>query len=443
MNIKCGKGFRVPILNIKCSGRARKNFKVVPQLMESIKKYGLFNPVLVSPIDKEFLTSKSYKLVAGECRLRAMLMLGATEIPCLLREDLSKTEEKEIELEENLRRENLAWPEQIELIAQIDDIKRKEFGERQRGPSINGADARWTQDKTAAIIGLSRSSVTLKLKLARTMRERPDLAEKIKGLPETSAVKVLNRELETEKLAHLASEGKLELFESLRLGDSKELMKSLIDSSIDLLITDPPFGNPVLQDNEGKDRGKSQQYTSQLKPYDNLSAGEVGFMFSHWLAKELFRILKPGSHFYIFFAYECYRALTTSLSDAGLSVSPVPLTWFKGRPTTVFRGYEYMGCSEPILYGHKPPKSKRLSKPEKTLLLCAPVALNDRKHLFEKPQDLLRLLIEQSSVQGDLILDPFAGSGSTLRAAKAKGRSFVGFEIDEGHFLIAQKELQK
>ena len=64
-------------------------------------------------------------------------------------------------------------------------------------------------------------------------------------------------------------------------------------------------------------------------------------------------------------------------------------------------------------------------------------------HPFQKPQGLLCYLIKQSTQLGQTVLDPFAGSGATVVAARATGRTGLGFEIDEGHFNQAQARLLK
>lgn len=84
-------------------------------------------------------------------------------------------------------------------------------------------------------------------------------------------------------------------------------------------------------------------------------------------------------------------------------------------------------------------KGRRMQEPEKTLLQFKPPEL--RIHPFEKPQDLLKRLISISSVKGETVLDPFAGSGATILAAQALGRNGLGFELDSEHFNIAQNRL--
>ena len=123
-------------------------------------------------------------------------------------------------------------------------------------------------------------------------------------------------------------------------------------------------------------------------------------------------------------------------------MNSVPLIWQKGSAAAMFKGYEYPSDYEPILFGHASEKTKRLMSPCRATLDFKPISAKLKLHPFEKPQDLLRYLIEQSTMKGELVLDPFAGSGASLLAAKESGRSYLGFEIDKEHFLKAQARLQ-
>ena len=159
------------------------------------------------------------------------------------------------------------------------------------------------------------------------------------------------------------------------------------------------------------------------------------------LAPALFRVLKPRGHIYMFFCNEMYPVLMKVLQDTGFIMSPVPVIWDKGRTTGPFMGYTYTASYEPVLFGHKPPRKKRLADPCRDIIVEKIVSSDKKLHPFEKPQGLLRYFIRQSTNMGGLILDPFAGSGATLIAAKAEGRMGIGFEIDGDNFRKAQKRL--
>jgi len=427
--------FSVSIKKVKVrEGRGRTSFSKVSQLAESIKKYGVLHPLTVALGDKE----GEYNLVAGERRFRASALAGLAEVPCILRKDLDPLQDKEIELEENLQREDLEWPEQIELMRQIDEVKRKLYGEKLQGHSQEG----WNTSKTADLVGVSTNTAYTQVRLAKKLKERPDLASIVKNLPMTIAAKMIERKEEEERLEAMASLGQLELSETLMFGDSCKILQTIPSESIDLVITDPPYGSEIIEKELRESSSLvTQPYAKTLKDFDNADTKYVKTI-AEGVCKELARILKPSAHFYIFLFLDKYEIWRKELNKNKLELSPSPLIWSKGRTTTPFKGYNYVKCCEPLVYGYKPPREKRLAKPVKEILEFSPVSTTSREHPFEKPQDLLRLLITQSSNLGDVVLDPFAGSGATLIAAKAEGRRAIGIEVDPGHFHRAQKRIQ-
>jgi site-specific DNA-methyltransferase (adenine-specific) len=415
-------------------GRGRKDFSRLGEIMDSIKRFGVLQPVVLS---KARLEDGKHKLIAGETRLRACTLLGWTQIPCTFREDLSEVEHKEAELEENLVRKDLEWTEEVELVRQIDALKRVIHGDGGRG--LTGG---WTAEKTAALVGQTPASISTKLSLAQTLLARPDLKKAVQDMPMTVASRVIRQRLEGEDLARQQAQGLLKVDSRLLLGNCLELIKDVPDESVDLLVTDPPFGNPVIASVEGDNMGDNRTYTSDLKPSDNLGKAEVEDLFAR-LTPDLCRVMKPGGHLYVFFGYECYAGLWLSLGKRFL-VNPVPLTWYKKATTSPFLGYDYSPCSEPIFFGCRPGpegRGRRLNSPGKTLLEFKPIHASAKVHVFEKPQELLRYLIEQSSQPGETVFDPFAGSGSTLLAGQALGRRVLGFELDPSNWRLAQARL--
>jgi len=399
-------------------------------LMESIEKYGVIHPPVVVPRE-----DGNYDLVAGERRLRSMILLGWKEVPVTFRDDLNEIEKKEVELEENLRRQNLEWTEEIELIRQIDEVKRTIHGSAMPGKE---GDKGWSQEKTAELIGKSKAAVQMSVQFSKLLNARPDIKEMVKGMPLTVAMRVAEKKLEGEELKRQADAGKLKVSAKLLNGDARELIKSVQSDSIGLIITDPPFGIPQIESMEGEDRGSVQSYTSKLKHTDNLSVSEAEELMKV-MAQEMFRVLKPASHIYVFFGFELYHQWFGTLCDAGFDMNPVPIIWSKGKTTVPFRGYDYAACYEPVLFGHKPPRERRLEAACSSIIEFSPDHSKLKLHPFQKPQLLLEYFIKQSSRLGEVVLDPFAGSGATLVASIVTGREALGFELNEEHYLASQK----
>lgn len=414
-----------PKLILIAEGRGRKEFRNLDKLMDSISRLGVIHPLVVKP-----RSDGMFELIAGERRYRALCLLGRKEFPITLKEDISPTEMKEIELEENLCREDLQWDEQCELLRQLDELKRK-------------SNPGWEQGDTASLTGSSPPAVSRDISLARQMKERPDLADRIRHLPKNVASRKIEQFKEQERLQRLEDKGLLEKTSSLHLGDAIEYLKTLPDESVDLIVTDPPYGIGEIERERGKSRGTIQTFLSEVAKSDNLNKEKVMWLLRDTLP-EMIRVLKPSGHFYIFFDIPLYQGMVDLLAPLDCWVDPVPLIWDKGRPSAPFRGFTYMPCYEPILFGHKMPREKMLISPSKKILLFTETDAKEmKKHPFQKPQCILKYLIEQSSNIGDVVLDPFAGSGSTLIAAKRSGRSGIGSELNKDHYLNALSLLEK
>lgn len=413
--------------------RARKDFTGLGALCDSISKYGILHPIVVT-VPRE---DGKVELIAGERRFRAALLNGLKEVPCTLHKDLDEFKKKEIELEENQKgvRKDLSWQEQAELIAEIDTLKRTIYG-----PSQQGKKTGWSQADTARSLGISEATVQSQVKIAKILKDRPDIAKAVENLPMTAAVRRAKQILDTEEIKAAQDAGALEVSHAVRLGDALELIKEVESESVDLLLTDPPYGVEEIEKGRGKKASVNMSYQASLPESANLNPKEVKELYYNILP-QIARVLKPSSHFYIFFTIDLYPALRNAIKRAKLYVNPTPIVWDKEAATSPFRGYDYSPCYEMILHGCKLPKSRRLAKPCRQVLKCKPLHALARIHPFQKPPKLLRYFLKQSSDPGSLIFDPFAGSGETLIQAKELGRSALGFEKDATAFYSIQKRL--
>lgn len=433
MEASSGKSLMVDIRQVKVTkARGRKDFGDLEGLSVSIKRHGLIHPIVVSS-----LPDGNYELIAGERRLKACFIAGLTQVSVMFRDELPALARKEIELEENVRRQNLVWQEEISILRQIDDIKREIHGEKLQGQSGEG----WTLEKTAALVGKSIGQVSEDINLAKLLEERPDIAKRVETLPKSAAAKKAKAILETEDVERQIKAGVFSVDSDLREGDARELIKKLEPASVDLLLTDPPYGIAVLVENLGDARESHLSYMSAATATDNLDLKTASRLV--WdLAPELFRVLKPSSHFYIFHCAELYSPLLAAMQAAGFIVDFAPLVWDKQMVTGPFLGYSYQGCYEPILFGHKPPRAKRLAGPMKSILQ-AKALVRSKLHPFHKSPEIIRILLGQSSKKGDLVLDPFAGSAEVLLTARASLRRAIGFELNHEHFLVGQGRLRE
>lgn len=200
--------------------------------------------------------------------------------------------------------------------------------------------------------------------------------------------------------------------------DAVEWLSSLTDNSIDLLITDPPY--------ESLEKHRKIGTTTRLK--NSKSSSNQWFdIFPNQrfqtLLEQAYRVLKPNSHFYLFCDQETMFYIKPIAEQAGFKFWK-PIVWDK---VAIGMGYHYRARYEFILFFEK---GKR-----KLANLSIPDVLEFKRvyrgYPTEKPVPLIKILIEQSSVVGDIVVDPFFGSGSTLIAAQQLQRQAWGNDISD------------
>ncbi|PSU24562.1 site-specific DNA-methyltransferase [Photobacterium phosphoreum] len=200
--------------------------------------------------------------------------------------------------------------------------------------------------------------------------------------------------------------------------DAVEWLSSLADNSIDLLITDPPY--------ESLEKHRKIGTTTRLK--NSKSSSNQWFdIFPNQrfqiLLEQAYRVLKPNSHFYLFCDQETMFYIKPIAEQVGFKFWK-PIVWDK---VAIGMGYHYRARYEFILFFEK---GKR-----KLANLSIPDVLEFKRvyrgYPTEKPVPLIATLIEQSSVEGDIVADPFFGSGSTLVAAQQLQRQAWGNDISD------------
>ena len=220
--------------------------------------------------------------------------------------------------------------------------------------------------------------------------------------------------------------------------DCLEYMKTLPNECIDLIVTDPPYKTTK--------RGGTGDTGGMCKKKD-FRNGNGGFKYNDIKPSEyipeFYRILKSGSHFYIMTNHINLYEILTVAQDSGFHFIK-SLIWNKGNK---IMGQCYMSQFEYILFFRKG-KHKKINNCGTSDILEIPNKKTkgiDGKNLHdtEKPIELMKILIENSSNKGDLIYEPFMGIGSTVIACKELDRYYVSTEIDENYFNIAKDRIEK
>ena len=411
---------KAKLTDILFGQRKRTDYGDLTPLAESIKKYGQLQPIVVRIINNERF---KYEIVAGGRRYKAHLLAGLSEIDVITLENCSDLYLRELELEENIRRKQLTWAEECQMQLELDDIKRFQMSQ-----SLPGETKTWDTVDTAIALDQSVGKTYQDIQLARAMKADPKLAIELIKYPKGVAFKKLKQIEDRKKHERMFADGELKMSAHIEHGSCVDLINNLADNSVDLVITDPPFA--VEEIDTAKD-----SYNDLSEKEDNSDAATMRTLYTSLFPK-LFRVMNPGAHFYIFHAPEWYPFLVDNLNKCGFIVDPVPLIWNKLRTTTPFRGYAYQQMYEPILFGQKPPRDlKQLNAPSGNILSFSPIEQALKRHAYHKTPELIEFLINQSSHKGHLVLDPFAGSGQTLKSALKCHRSALGFELSKEHYL--------
>lgn len=207
--------------------------------------------------------------------------------------------------------------------------------------------------------------------------------------------------------------------------DAVSWLSTLADASVDLIVTDPPY--------ESLEKHRSVGTTTRLK-VSKSSSNQWFEIFPNErfesLLREVYRVLKKNSHFYLFCDQETMFVIKPIAEKVGFKFWK-PIVWDK---VSIGMGYHYRSRHEYILFFEKGKrKLNDLGAPD--VLQCKRVF---RGYPTEKPVELIELLISQSSDEKQLVVDPFFGSGSTLIAARNLGRNYMGCDISESahfHFM--------
>lgn len=213
-------------------------------------------------------------------------------------------------------------------------------------------------------------------------------------------------------------------------GDCQEILPAL-DTPVDVILTDPPYG-----------QGFQSNYRSHPL-LDNITGDEAVNL--SWVGP-LSRCHRMGGALYAFAGEWLVGPLSEALTQARYGLNRL-LVWDKGHMSqgdlanwglrTEFIVYASAGA-----HASKGSRRSRLRGPRSPNLLNVPKVDNRLLvHPAEKPRALLELLVVRSTTWDEVVLDPFMGSGTTLRAAKDLGRKAIGIEVEERYCEIAARRM--
>jgi DNA modification methylase len=458
----------ININEIKVGKRLRKldQLKVI-EIADSIKEIGLLNPILIT---------KDNQLVAGMHRLAACQHLNWKEIECNILENIGDLKTQLAEIDENLIRNDLDWLTRGEFESKRKEIyeiiypqtkqgnnlkisKRDEKGHIKTSLPDTGTLVKSIPtfvESTSKITKQSKAKISEEIHLANTII--PEVKEQIKRLelPKVEAIKIAKMEPAQQKAvmkkiesgeAKKATEAVNQIHHEQQIKEFKESTpqkESLVqilegdffnkiteikDNSIDLLFIDPPYG--ILKtDWDDKTLDELRVFTEKwivLVMPKLKSTGRCYICFSTWYEYELQKILEKYNYF-------------------GM-ISRQKIIWYYKNNNKPSNRKEYRYSYEPIfyLYGKDATElnfpAETYGETQTNVWEIATPQSNFKEgkfHESQKPEELLRRIILTGSKPNDVILDPFAGSGTTGVLCEQLKRKCILIEQNSEYCKIAR-----
>ena len=240
-------------------------------------------------------------------------------------------------------------------------------------------------------------------------------------------------------------------------GDCIDVLKKFPDNSVDLIFADPPYNmqleNTLYRPNNTKVAGVDDAWDKfeSFADYDNFCIA--------WL-RECRRILKNTGTIWVIGSYHNIFRVGAIMLDLGFWILN-DVTWHKTNPMPNFMGTRFTNATETLLWCSKEKGQKKYTFNHKLMKkynggkqmtsvwqirLCVGQERlkgeNGKKaHSTQKPEELLKRVILSSTKQGDIVLDPFFGTGTTGAAAKKLKRNFIGIEKESEYIKLAKKRI--
>ena len=412
--------------------RQRKEFKPeeITKLADSISQNGLIQPLVVRRDGNNLL------LVAGERRLRALqyvwnfgqsvrcgeAMFPEGAVPCIYQGQMDPVDAFEMELEENIRRVDLDWKEKASATSQLYELRRLQAEKRGEAPPSIATIAQEVRGDSGSAYDETRKEILVSKHL-----DDPDV-QKAKSTDD--AFKMLKRKEEVRKNVELGiTVGKTfnaSVHQCIN-GDCLLTMPQFEKESIDVILTDPPYGMDAQNfgDSGGMLTGGDHFYDDSFGTWSVLMQA---------FAVESYRVSKPDAHLYCFCDVDNFVFLKSYFANAGWKCFRTPFIWVN--PSGMRAPWPDMGPQrkwQMCLYAVK--GDKTVTRLYSDVLTYG--SDDNLGHPAQKPVALYSDLLRRSVRPGDAILDPFCGSGPIFPAAHEFKCRAVGIEMDPAAYGIS------
>jgi DNA modification methylase len=238
-------------------------------------------------------------------------------------------------------------------------------------------------------------------------------------------------------------------------GDCIALLKQIPDNSVDLIFADPPYNLQLKSDLLRSDNSKVETVNDAWDKFENMNSYDD---FTETWLSECKRVLKDTGCIWVIGTYHNIFRVGTKLQDLGFWILN-DVVWIKTNPMPNFKGTRFNNAHETMIWATKSEKSKFTFHYQSMKVMnedlqmrsdwFIPICKGDERikingqkaHSTQKPEELLYRVILSTSNVGDIVLDPFSGSGTTAAVAKRLGRNFIAFEREQFYVDVANERL--
>ncbi len=244
--------------------------------------------------------------------------------------------------------------------------------------------------------------------------------------------------------------------DAILAGDCVEVMNRLPEASVDLIFADPPYNLQLKGELRRPDNSRVDAVDDHWDRFASFGAYDE---FSRaWLAAAR-RLLKPDGAIWVIGSYHNIFRVGATLQDAGFWILN-DVVWRKSNPMPNFRGKRLTNAHETMIWAAKSDQSKYTFNYEAMKALNDDVQMRsdwviplctgserlrtaggDKAHPTQKPEALLHRVLVASTRPGDVVLDPFFGTGTTGAVAKRLGRHFIGIEREAEYRAAAEARI--
>jgi modification methylase len=244
--------------------------------------------------------------------------------------------------------------------------------------------------------------------------------------------------------------------DSILAGDCVELMRSLPAESVDLVFADPPYNLQLKGELHRPDNSRVDAVDDHWDQFSSFAAYDA--FTRDWLAAAR-RVLKPHGAIWVIGSYHNVFRMGAELQNQGFWILN-DVVWRKSNPMPNFRGKRFTNAHETLIWASRDEGSKYTFNYEALKALNEGVQMRsdwvipictgherlkddagDKAHPTQKPESLLHRVLVGTTNPGDVVLDPFFGTGTTGAVAKALGRHYIGIEREESYRTVAAKRL--